>query len=72
MRPGKYRHAASRHGALPEKPMMPRLFDEHVGYFTATVDYSRGKYKTERTVYCPLAPGKDPAAISEPEAYRVL
>jgi hypothetical protein len=26
---------------LPEKPMMPRLFDERVGYFTTSrMDYS--------------------------------
>ncbi len=29
---------------LPEKPMMPRLFDERVGYFTtSTMDYSRSE-----------------------------
>ena len=35
---------------LPEKPMMPRLFDERVGYFTtSTMDYSRNEYKAEQT-----------------------
>src|SRR6185295_2207650 len=34
---------------LPEKPMMPRLFDERVGYFTtSTTDYSRPEHRAER------------------------
>ena len=46
---------------LPEKPMMPRLFDERVGYFTtSTMDYSRSEYKAERTsVHRALAAGKE-------------
>ena len=55
---------------LPEKPMMPRLFDERVGYFTtSTMDYSRSEYKAERTRYIARwrLEKKDPAAaISEP------
>ena len=55
---------------LPEKPMMPRLFDERVGYFTAsTMDYSRNEYKTETTRYIARwrLEKKDPtAAVSEP------
>jgi hypothetical protein len=56
---------------LPEKPMMPRLFDERVGYFTtSTMDYSRSEYKAERTRYIARwrLEKKDPsAAISEPK-----
>src|SRR5258708_4149136 len=55
---------------LPEKPMMARLFDERVGYFTtSTMDYSRNEYKTERTRVIARwrLEKKDPnAAISEP------
>jgi hypothetical protein len=55
---------------LPEKPMMARLFDERVGYFTtSTMDYSRNEYKTERTRFIARwrLEKKDPnAAISEP------
>jgi hypothetical protein len=55
---------------LPEKPMMPRLFDERVGYFTtSTMDYSRNEYKAERTRYIARwrLEKKDPtAALSEP------
>jgi hypothetical protein len=55
---------------LPEKPMMPRLFDERVGYFTtSTMDYSRSEYKAERTRYIARwrLEKKDPAAaLSEP------
>ncbi len=55
---------------LPEKPMMPRLFDERVGYFTtSTEDFSRNEYKTERTRYIARwrLEKKDPgAAVSEP------
>ncbi|HXA50789.1 MAG TPA: DUF5117 domain-containing protein, partial [Candidatus Acidoferrum sp.] len=55
---------------LPEKPMMARLFDERVGYFTTTTeDFSRNEYKTERTRYIARwrLEKKDPnAAISEP------
>jgi hypothetical protein len=55
---------------LPEKPMMPRLFDNRVGYFTtSTMDYSRNEYKTEQTRYIARwrLEKKDPnAAVSEP------
>ena len=55
---------------LPEKPMMPRLFDERVGYFTTNMmDYSRNEYKTETTRYIARwrLEKKDPnAALSEP------
>jgi len=33
---------------LPEKPMMPRLFDERVGFFTtSTIDYSRQEHRAQ-------------------------
>jgi hypothetical protein len=55
---------------LPEKPMMPRLFDERVGYFTtATMDYSHNEYKADRVRYIARwrLEKKDPsAAMSEP------
>ena len=55
---------------LPEKPMMPRLFDERVGYFTtSTMDYSRSEYKAERTRYIArwrLEKKNPTAAMSDP------
>ena len=71
MRPGSatvvLHHSMVR---LPEKPMMPRLFDERVGYFTtSTMDYSRSEYRAERTRYIARwrLEKKDPgAALSEP------
>ena len=55
---------------LPEKPMMPRMFDERVGYFTtSTMSYSHDDYKAERVRYIARwrLEKKDPnAAISEP------
>ena len=55
---------------LPEKPMMPRLFDERVGYFTrSTYDYGRQEHRaTERTFITRYRLEKrDPnAEISEP------
>jgi uncharacterized protein DUF4953/uncharacterized protein DUF5117/uncharacterized protein DUF5118 len=55
---------------LPEQPMMPRLFDERVGYFTRSMyDYSRPEHKaTERTFITRYRLEKrDPnAEISEP------
>jgi hypothetical protein len=55
---------------LPEKPMMPRLFDERVGYFTtAMMDYTRDEYKALSTRYIARwrLEKKDPnAAVSEP------
>ncbi len=55
---------------LPEKPMMPRLYDDRVGYFTtSTTDYSQNEYKAERVRYIARwrLEKKDPnAAVSEP------
>ncbi len=55
---------------LPEKPMMPRMFDERVGYFTtSTMSYSHDDYKAERVRYIARwrLEKKDPgAAVSEP------
>ncbi len=55
---------------LPEKPMMARLFDPRVGYFTVNqMDYSREEHKaTERTYITRYRlEKKDPnAEISEP------
>jgi hypothetical protein len=55
---------------LPEKPMMPRLFDERVGYFTtAQMDYSADEYraKTVRYIARWRLEKKDPnAALSDP------
>ncbi len=55
---------------LPEKPMMPRLFDERVGYFTsAQMDFSADEYRSRTVRYIARwrLEKKDPnAAISEP------
>ena len=55
---------------LPEKPMMPRLFDERVGYFThGTLDYSKEEHRAPRVRYIARwrLEKKDPAAeISDP------
>jgi hypothetical protein len=55
---------------LPEKPMMPRLFDERVGYFTqGLVDYGTGEQQAmqKRFIARYRLEKKDPnAAISEP------
>jgi Met-zincin/Domain of unknown function (DUF5117)/Domain of unknown function (DUF5118) len=55
---------------LPEHPMMPRTFDERVGYFTtSTMDFSHDDYKAERVRYIARwrLEKKDPsAALSEP------
>ena len=55
---------------LPEQPMMPRLFDERVGYFTtSTTDYSRPEHRAERRQYIARwrLEKKDPSAdVSEP------
>ncbi|HEY5617183.1 MAG TPA: zinc-dependent metalloprotease, partial [Vicinamibacterales bacterium] len=55
---------------LPEQPMMPRLFDERVGYFSRSMyDYGRQEHKaTERTYITRYRLEKrDPnAEISEP------
>jgi hypothetical protein len=55
---------------LPEKPMMPRLFDERVGYFSINqYDYGRDEQKAVERTYLTRwrLEKKDPtAAISEP------
>lgn len=55
---------------LPENPMMPRLFDERVGYFThGNMDYGRDEQKaTQRTFIARWRlEKKDPSAeLSEP------
>jgi hypothetical protein len=55
---------------LPEKPMMGRLFDERVGYFSrAMYDYSRDEHRAQERTYVTRyrLEKKDPAAaISEP------
>ena len=55
---------------LPEKPMMPRVFDERVGYFTANlIDYSKEEHRAPRVRYITRwrLEKKDPtAAVSEP------
>jgi len=55
---------------LPEKPMMPRLADARVGYFTtATMDFSRPEHRAERREFVARwrLEKKDPsAAVSEP------
>ncbi len=55
---------------LPEKPMMPRLFDERVGFFTTdTDDYSREGQRVSHVRYIARwrLEKKDPgAAVSEP------
>ncbi|HUA82492.1 MAG TPA: zinc-dependent metalloprotease [Bryobacteraceae bacterium] len=55
---------------LPEHPMMPRLFDERVGYFTTQqLDYSADDYRAKQVRYIARwrLEKKDPnAAVSEP------
>ncbi len=55
---------------LPEKPMMPRLFDERVGYFTVTqMDYGKDEHKAPERQYITRyrLEKKDPnAAVSDP------
>jgi hypothetical protein len=55
---------------LPEQPMMPRLFDERVGYFSRTTyDYSRREHRAEpRTFITRYRLDKQDAnaALSEP------
>jgi hypothetical protein len=55
---------------LPEKPMMPRVFDARVGYFSVQqVDYGRDEHRAERRRYISRwrLEKKDPsAAVSEP------
>ncbi|MBL0311674.1 MAG: zinc-dependent metalloprotease [Holophagaceae bacterium] len=56
--------------ALPEKPMMPRLMDDRVGYFSVrNVDYGRDEHEAKRRSYITRwkLEKKDPnAALSEP------
>jgi Met-zincin/Domain of unknown function (DUF5117)/Domain of unknown function (DUF5118) len=55
---------------LPEKPMMPRLFDERVGFFTTNMeDFSKEPQRVARVRYIARwrLEKKDPnAAVSEP------
>jgi len=55
---------------LPEEPMMPRLFDERVGYFTTSMlDYSKEEHRAPRVRYIARwrLKKKDPAAaVSDP------
>src|SRR5580692_4120489 len=55
---------------LPEHPMMPRLFDERVGYFTTrTEDFTADEYRARNTQFIARwrLEKKDPsAAVSEP------
>ena len=55
---------------LPDQPMMPRVFDERVGYFTVTqFDYGRDEHRAQRRRYISRwrLEKKDPnAALSEP------
>jgi len=55
---------------LPEKPMMPRVFDERVGYFTVRqMDYGRDEHKAPQRTYITRyrLEKKDPnAVLSEP------
>jgi hypothetical protein len=55
---------------LPEKPMMPRLFDERVGYFTVRkTDYGIDEHRAPQRTYITRwrLEKKDPnAEISEP------
>jgi hypothetical protein len=55
---------------LPEKPMMPRLFDERVGYFTTRhTDYSDDDYRSRTVQYIArwrLEKKNPGAAVSDP------
>jgi len=55
---------------LPEKPMMPRLFDERVGYFSVRqLDYARDEHRSPQRRFITRwrLEKKDPAAVlSEP------
>ena len=62
---------------LPEKPMMPRLFDERVGYFTISHDdYGRrAASRRERTLHHALSPreeGSERGALRAGQADRLL
>lgn len=55
---------------LPENPMMPRLFDERVGYFSVSnMDFGRPEHRAQQRTYITRwrLEKKDPnAAVSEP------
>ncbi|HKQ80398.1 MAG TPA: zinc-dependent metalloprotease [Blastocatellia bacterium] len=55
---------------LPEKPMMPRLFDERVGYFSVRkMDYGKNEHRAPERIYVTRwrLEKKDPnASLSEP------
>ena len=55
---------------LPEKPMMPRLFDERVGYFSRSMyDFSRAEHKAQERTFITryrLEKKNPDADISEP------
>jgi hypothetical protein len=55
---------------LPDKPMVPRVFDARVGYFTVSqIDYGRDEHRAPRVRYITRwrLEKKDPgAAVSEP------
>ncbi len=55
---------------LPEKPMMPRVFDDRVGYFTVNqMDYGKDEHRAPQRQYITRyrLEKKDPsAAVSEP------
>ena len=55
---------------LPENPMMPRLFDERVGYFAiSNMDYGRNEHRAQQRTYITRwrLEKKDPnAELSEP------
>src|SRR5215213_5894621 len=55
---------------LPEQPMMPRLFDPRVGYFSVQqMDYGQDEHRAPRTRYiarCRLEKKDPDAALSEP------
>jgi hypothetical protein len=55
---------------LPDNPMMPRVYDERVGYFTVQqIDYGREEHRAQRRRYIARwrLEKKDPnAALSEP------
>ena len=71
MRPGSgtvvVHHSMTK---LPEKPMMPRLADARVGYFTtSTMDCSRPEHRAERRTFIARwrLEKKDPSApLTEP------
>jgi hypothetical protein len=79
--PGQLRQTGMRPGSasvlmhysmvkLPEKPMMPRLYDDRVGYFTLRqTDYGKDEHRAPRRTYITRwrLEKKDPAAaLSEP------